>query len=279
MNEWTMIEDLRKATKAKHALLQNHPIYESVNSPRGLNVFMEHHVWAVWDFMSLAKSLQLAYTTCRVPWTPPRRADLARFINEIIRDEESDLDHNGRASSHFESYLQSMEAVGASTSAILKFIKELEVGEHWKTALNRSSPPEASARFVSRNLEIIDKGDTIEIASSFAFGRELVLPRIFSLILSGLNEKAKDNPRWNPLKYYLKRHIELDGHEHGKAAEAMVTETVGKSTDGWQKAKNAAIAALEERVRLWDSIHQSVVQGQDGENVNLPESADVSQEE
>ena len=258
MNEWTMIEDLRKATKAKHALLQNHPIYESVNSPRGLNVFMEHHVWAVWDFMSLAKSLQLEHTSCIIPWTPPRRADLARFINEIIRDEESDLDHNGRPASHFESYLLSMKSVGASTTAIGNFIKELESGTHWKIALAKSTPPQSSIRFVSHTLKTAEKGNAIEIASSFAFGRELVLPRIFSLFLSGLNDSTKDRSRWSPLKHYLERHIELDGHEHGEAAETLIIETVGKSIDGWRIAKNAAIAALDERVRLWDSIHESI---------------------
>ncbi|MBT3568371.1 MAG: DUF3050 domain-containing protein [Opitutae bacterium] len=253
-----MLEDLLQATASKKEVLQNHPIYQSVDTPEALNIFMEHHVWAVWDFMSLAKSLQLEYTSCIIPWTPPRRADLARFINEIIRDEESDLDHNGRPASHFESYLLSMESVGASTTAIGNFIKELESGTHWEIALAKSTPPQSSTRFVSHTLKTVEKGNAIEIASSFAFGRELVLPRIFSLFLSGLNDSTKDKSRWSPLKHYLERHIELDGHEHGEAAETLIIETVGKSMDGWRTAKNAAIAALDERVRLWDSIHESI---------------------
>jgi hypothetical protein len=147
-----MLEDLIKATESKKEALQNHPIYGSVDTPEALNIFMEHHVWAVWDFMSLAKSLQLEHTSCIIPWTPPRRADLARFINEIIRDEESDLDHNGRPASHFESYLLSMKSVGASTTAIGNFIKELESGTHWEIALAKSIPPQSATRFVSHTL-------------------------------------------------------------------------------------------------------------------------------
>mgnify|MGYP000664492928 CR=1 FL=1 len=86
----------------------------------------------------------------------------------------------------------------------------------------------------------------------------LPLLSLFSLFLSGLNDSTKGNTRWNPLKYYLERHIELDGHEHGESAETLVIETVGESTDGWRKAEEAAIAALDERVRLWDSIHESI---------------------
>jgi hypothetical protein len=136
-----MIEDLLQATASKKEVLQNHPIYQSVTNSKALKIFMEHHVWAVWDFMSLAKSLQLIFTTCRVPWIPPRRSDLARFINEIIPYEESDLDHNGKPASHFESYLFSMDAIGSPTNTIRNFIKDLELGKHWKIALEKSPLP------------------------------------------------------------------------------------------------------------------------------------------
>ena len=254
-----MLEDLKQAIAPRQEALQKHAIYELVDNPEALNIFMEHHVWAVWDFMSLAKSLQLKYTTCLIPWTPPPKPNLARFINEIIRDEESDIDHNGKPASHFESYLLSMESVGASTDEIRKFVQELEAGTHWKIALGKSAATQSSTRFVSHTLKTVEKGNAIEVASFFAFGRELVLPKIFSLFLSSLNEADKNNPRWIPLKYYLERHIELDGNEHGEAAESLVIGTAEESLDGWRIAKDAAIEALDERIRLWDSISKSIL--------------------
>ena len=50
---------------------------------------MESHVFAVWDFMSLLKSLQ-ALLTC-TKWKPNMDSKSARLINQIIVDEESDL--------------------------------------------------------------------------------------------------------------------------------------------------------------------------------------------
>jgi hypothetical protein len=105
---------------------------------------------------------------------------------------------------------------------------------------------------------MIEKGDAIEITSSFAFGRELVLPKIFSLFLSNLNGSEKDNPRWILLKFHLGRHIDLDGHEYGQAAESIITESIGKSIVSWRKAETAAIEAIDQRIRLWDGINDQI---------------------
>ena len=63
---------------ALRAGLLDHPIYAEVASVADLRRFMEDHVFAVWDFMSLLKRLQQDMTCTRVPWFP---ADNARAIS------------------------------------------------------------------------------------------------------------------------------------------------------------------------------------------------------
>ena len=57
----------------RHALL-NHPIYGEVDSLNRLREFMQMHVFAVWDFMSLVKRLQNELTSNSLPWIPPLSA-------------------------------------------------------------------------------------------------------------------------------------------------------------------------------------------------------------
>ena len=99
------------------ARLFRHPLYASIRSVAHLRLFMESHVFAVWDFMSLLKSLQRSLTSVQTPWVPTGSRSSRRFINEIVLGEESDV-YDGSAISHFEVYLDAMADAGASTVAI-----------------------------------------------------------------------------------------------------------------------------------------------------------------
>src|SRR5437870_13434601 len=88
------------------AALLDHPIYTRVSSVADLRRFMEDHVFAVWDFMSLLKRLQQDMTCIRVPWFPADNARAARLINDIVIGEETDVDPDGFYVSHLDLYLR-----------------------------------------------------------------------------------------------------------------------------------------------------------------------------
>ena len=60
-----MIDRIENEIETLKVQLINHPLYKMMKSQEDLQVFMEHHVYAVWDFMSLVKKLQvcLLYTS------------------------------------------------------------------------------------------------------------------------------------------------------------------------------------------------------------------------
>src|ERR1700744_5982091 len=98
----------------REALL-DHPLYDNVASLADLRLFMEDHVFAVWDFMSLLKRLQQDMTCITVPWFPADNARAARLINDIVIGEETDVDPDGSYVSHLDLYLRAMQEIGAST--------------------------------------------------------------------------------------------------------------------------------------------------------------------
>ena len=61
-----LLEDIKDYQSELH----KHVVYQQIKHPKDLAVFMEHHVFAVWDFMSLAKALQRNLTSVDLPWQP-----------------------------------------------------------------------------------------------------------------------------------------------------------------------------------------------------------------
>ena len=239
--------------------LTDHKLYTKLKNLQDVQVFMEYHVYAVWDFMSLLKSLQKSLTCTQVPWVPNKHPELSRLINEIVLGEESDVNELGIAKSHYDMYLDAMTQVGASTSKIEQFVTFLINGKSIEDASNVSDLDKTILEFINFSFKCIETNKAHIVASVFTFGREDIIPDMFIEIVN--KSEKEDNASYNKLTYYLNRHIELDADEHGPMALRMVSELCGEDNVKWEESLNYAKEALELRIKLWDRIHDRIAFG------------------
>jgi hypothetical protein len=252
MNMSDKILNLQNQINSLKNELINHPLYSKIKTLSDFNVFTEQHVFAVWDFMSLLKTLQRNLTCISVPWRPVGSPEVRRFINEIVLGEESDIDQHGQVVSHFELYCQAMNQLGADLSQMELFTNYLSSGDSLEVALERINIYPETKDFVKFTFQTIESNEIHKIASVFTFGREDLIPDMFISILremndSGINQVSK-------LLYYLERHIEVDGDDHGPISLKMIQEICGDDDQKWNEASEVAMKALEMRIHLWNGI-------------------------
>lgn len=235
---------------ARNELLM-HPVYKQVNSPERLRIFMGYHVFAVWDFMSLLKRLQQHVTCVDVPWVPGKDAQFARFVNEIVLGEECDEDGQGGYISHFDLYCLAMEECAADLRPIQQYLEAIKNGADPIHTLKQQALPQAVVDFVSFSLTVAREGKPHEVAAAFFFGREDIIPEMFQQLVPVLEQQGYKLDR---MVYYLNRHIELDGDEHGPLARKLLEHLCGDDQQKWQEAEKTATRSLELRIKLWDGV-------------------------
>ncbi len=247
---------LNQACEPLRQNLLNHSIYGSLTGLPAMRLFMELHVYAVWDFMSLLKTLQQHLTCVKSPWIPPADPVAARMVNQIVLGEESDIDTSGNPASHFDLYLQAMQQIGADTTIINEFLCQMQSGKPWPVAARIAGVPESARSFMTQTFAIIETENSVAVASAFTLGRENLIPGLFRSIVEGLDNHGQNHA--DQFLYYLDRHISLDEDEHGPIAFDMLERLCGNDSQNWRIAENAAVSSLRTRLQFWNDIQQEI---------------------
>jgi hypothetical protein len=246
------IEHLEKALAPYRQQLSKHPLYIELRKPNAVRMFMEEHVFAVWDFMSLLKGLQRGLTCVEIPWKPTKNTVTRRFINEIVLGEESDLDQDGVPNSHFEMYINAMNQVGANTEIVMQLVND----PNWKSSIPTLPIQETTKEFMQFTFSVLEENQLHTIASAFTFGREDLIPDMFIEIVKE-SEKASD-VSYSKFIWYLERHIEVDGDDHGPISLKMIEELCGDDEQKWKEVTEIAVLSMQKRIRLWDGIAEKI---------------------
>ena len=237
--------------------LLRHPLYSMMKTKEDIFVFMESHVFAVWDFMSLLKSLQRDLTCTTTPWVPHSNATSRFFINEIVLGEESDVDPCGGYISHFELYLRAMRESGANTQIMEAFIEQIRKGKTISESLHQSGAPQEARDFVESTFEQIENRSLHERAALFTYGREDLIPVMFLNVVESLrNEGAQ----LDTFIYYLKRHIELDGDHHGALSSQMTNALINGDSKKQKEVDDIIAWGYLQRIDLWNGMAKRIQQ-------------------
>ncbi len=244
----TVVASLRKK-------LDDHPVYGAVRTLPDLRMFMQHHVFSVWDFMSVVKYLQQEIAPTTYPWKPRGLPSVRYFINQLVLEEESDqglpdVQGNPTYASHFELYCAAMREIGADPTPVLNFVN-IATSQGIKSALALDSVPNASRIFVSSTFDFLASDKPHVVAAAFALGREHIIPGMFRSFLERMGITEKEAPIFH---YYLKRHILLDADFHGPISLQLLNELCAGDETLLQEAETAACSAIEARIMFWNGV-------------------------
>ncbi len=251
------IQKIQQNIKPLRQQIINHKVYSVIGIIEDLNIFMKYHVYAVWDFMSLLKALQNNLTCTSIPWFPKSSADTRYLINEIVLGEESDVDMEDKKSSHFELYIKAMQQSGADISEIENFLLKLRQTGNFSEAFESAGTPQQARQFVGYTFDKIDNNKDHVLSAIFTFGREDLIPGMFHSIVNDLHKHSPESI--SIFKYYLERHIEVDGDHHSHLALQMTANLCGEDESLWAEAEAEIIKSLQKRIDLWDGVYEEII--------------------
>ena len=251
------IDYIQDKINGQREKLLKHKLYSNIETIKDLRVFTENHVYAVWDFMSLLKALQIKLTCTKTPWVPNSNSQTAYLINEIVLAEETDINQAGKRKSHYELYLDAMVDIGAEIEFPTKTIDKIASSQNIFMSIDKLEIHENIKEFLKFTFSVIKEGKPHKIAAIFTFGRENLIPNMFNEILREFEKNVTEGDI-SKLIYYFERHIELDEDEHGPMALEMVSMLAENDNEKWKEIEEISIEALEKRILLWDAINEQI---------------------
>lgn len=241
--------------------LNAHPIYAAVRDQRDLQIFMRHHVFSVWDYMSLIKYLQRTIAPVQVPWMPTGDPSLRYFINQIVLEEESDKVPGPAGEpwygSHFELYCQAMDEIGADATLPTRFLQRV-AEEGVDAALYSDLVPLPARYFTETTFCFIREDKPHLVAAALAVGRERLIPGMFRRFLEHMRLGPNEAPAFH---YYLERHVHLDEDFHAPLSLRLLASLCGDDGRRIEEAETAAEEAICARIRFWDGVLDAIETG------------------
>jgi hypothetical protein len=240
------------------AQLNAHPIYSAIQDLRDLRIFMRHHVFSVWDFMSLIKYMQQHLAPTTIPWRPHGDPALRHFINQLVLEQESDSapmrDGGVRYGSQFEYYCQAMSEVGADGENPRHFLA-LVAERGLDQALYSDLVPLPARHFSEATFSIIREDKPHAVAAALVVGREHLIPAMFLRFLTHMALGPDQAPSFH---YYLNRHLHLDEHSQGPLSIRLLETLCDNDAVRLKEAETAAQEAICARLRLWDGVLEAI---------------------
>ena len=242
-----------KLDELKHKITA-HPLFANKLEPKHMCKFMESHIFAVWGFMSILKSLQKIITPNNLPWIPNKNTKngLVNFVNEIVLCEESDYIEGIGYISHFEIYLLAMKNMGARTDQLDKLTLRIADKGYNEKYLDDVDASDEVKSFLKHDLEVSMTGTLPEVVGAFTLGREKVIPNMFGYILPAIKETSTSKH----LITYLERHIDIDGDRHGPLSMKLLDTSCSKKQ--LSIAYATAVKSLELRLLVWDRVYEDI---------------------
>ena len=240
-------ENIQAFIEEEKYLLNNHPLYSKIKTLEHLQKFTEVHVFAVWDFMSLLKALQIELTCVTIPWFASEYPNTRYLINEIVLAEESDIFIDGRRLSHFEMYLDAMESMGSGAIYIKEFLTNVRKSNDIFQSIENLEVDIRIKEFLKFTFQIIETKEPHKIAAAFTYGREDLIPHMFSSILKEIQKNFPESDL-DKFIYYFQRHIDLDGDDHGPLAMKMIQELAQNNTQKWEEIQRVSKQALKKEL-------------------------------
>jgi hypothetical protein len=148
-----------------------------------------------------------------------------------------------------------MREVGADTATFELFQRALSNGAAVSEAFDHAAVAPFIREFTRHTLLIAKHGQSLAVMASFFYGREDVIPRMFSNLLEKWQIDADQAPMF---VWYLKRHIEVDSDQHGPAAKAILAAATGGDRRRESEVLSGARQSIEARIKLWDGVLTSL---------------------
>ncbi|WP_304238572.1 DUF3050 domain-containing protein [Jiulongibacter sediminis] len=250
------IEKLKKVITPFQEKLIDHKVFLSIESLEDLHVFMQNHVYDVWDYMSLLKSVQFHENYTKGPWFPTELPESTYLINEVVLYKESDISFFGKRASHFELYLDAMKQSGCKTANITTFIRELKSSDDLKRAFFLAKTPLETSVFVNHTFDVINNSNIHEQAAVLTYGRAVKYPETFFSLIDSFQEKYPEKLSF--FKFYLERQQNIDSELDSYLATKMLTEICQTNDTCWNQVIVATIKSLEKRLNLLNGIYRQL---------------------